>query len=132
LDEFDLMVSRLLDDISDDLMNDQFCARLRGPEASKKRSQALAIITEQLAIAYEQRVVVLIDEYDAPMHSALEHDYTTAVRSFILLYCSYLKLFQANEFFSIVFDSLLKVRQCQCLRLRLMCSDRTIVRYMQV
>ena len=136
LDVFDQMVLETLDALShpySDLMSDQFCASLRGPGALQDmRTHALTMISHELARVYEKDVVVLIDEYDTPMHSALEHDYTSVVRSFILLYCSYLKLFQANEFFSIVFGLLLKVRQCQCLRHRLMCSDRTITRCMQV
>ena len=77
-------------------MSDQICANLRGPGALKERSRALARISRELERVYEKGVVVLIGEYDTHMHSASEHKYTTLVRSFILFYCSYLKLFQAS------------------------------------
>jgi hypothetical protein len=43
------------------------------------------------------------------MYSAIEYGYAPLVRSFILLYCSHLMLFQANNFFATEFGSLLKV-----------------------
>ena len=89
LDVFDQMVLETLDALShpySDLMSDQFCASLRGPGALQDmRTHTLAMISHELARVYEKDVVVLIDEYDTPMHSALEHNYTDVVRSFILL-----------------------------------------------
>jgi hypothetical protein len=47
------------------------------------RRIALRILSEALQIAYKQSVVVLIDEYDAPMHSAMENGYADLVRVFV-------------------------------------------------
>jgi hypothetical protein len=97
-----------------DLTQDTFCANLRGPGAVQARSvHALTTISRELQRVYKKPVVVLIDEYDAPMHSALEHNYSASVCFILLLYCNYLMLFQASEFFAGVFSSLLKVCQCQ-------------------
>jgi hypothetical protein len=48
------------------------------------RSTALQILSDALHVAYKQRVVVLIDEYDTPIHSAIENDYADRVRFFVL------------------------------------------------
>jgi hypothetical protein len=47
------------------------------------RSKAFQTLSEKLRTAYGQRVIVLIDEYDSPMHVAIENDYANSVRSFI-------------------------------------------------
>jgi hypothetical protein len=47
------------------------------------RRIALKILSEALQIAYKQSVVVLIDEYDTPMHSAIENGYADLVRVFV-------------------------------------------------
>jgi hypothetical protein len=134
---FDTRVLNILRRLSNpysDLMGNDFCAELREPGALQAmRSDALNILSWELRRVYQKPVVVLIDEYDSPMHSAIDHGYAALVRSFILLYCSYLMLFQANDFFAIVFGSLLKVCQHQRLRHhRLTSFDRTMTRCMQV
>lgn len=134
---FDAMVLEIIGSLCNpysDLADDNFCMELRGPGALKlRRSNALKILTWELRRVYQKRVVVLIDEYDSPMHSAIEHGYAALVRSFILLYCSYLMLFQANNFFAAVLGSLLKVCQRQRLRhCRLTSFDRAMTRCMQV
>ena len=82
---FDQKVVQILEDLSQpygDLMQDTFCTNLRGPGALQARNiHALTTISEELERVYEKPVVVLIDDYDAPMHSALEHDYAVAVCS---------------------------------------------------
>jgi hypothetical protein len=89
-------------------MDNNFCMELRGPGALQvRRSCALEVLSWELWRVYQKPVVVLIDKYDLPMHSAIEHGYAALLRSFILLYCSYLMLFQANDFFATVFGSLL-------------------------
>ena len=134
---FDAKVLEILGSLSNpysDLMDNDFCTKLRGPGALQaRRSNALKILSRELRRVYQKPVVVLVDEYDSPMHSAIEHGYAALVRSFILLYCSYLMLFQANNFFAAVFGSLLKVCQRQRLRrCRLISFDRTMTRCMQV
>ena len=67
-----------------DLVDDNFCNELRGPGALEpRRSNALKILTQELWRVYQKRVVVLIDKYDSPMHSAIEHSHATLVRSVI-------------------------------------------------
>jgi len=76
-----------------DIKREEFCVDLRAPGAENQwRDRALKVISHELQRVYRRPVVVLVDEYDAPMHSALEHNYCTA----------------ASEFFSAVFNSLLK------------------------
>ena len=134
---FDENVLVLLESLSNpysDLMHDNFCAQLRGHGGVQaRRGFALKILSQELRRVYQKPVVVLIDEYDSPMHSAIEYGYAPLVRSFILHYCSHLMLFQANNFFARVFGLLLKVCQRQCLRhSRLTSFDRTMTRCMQV
>lgn len=116
-----------------DLADKNFCKELLGPGAlESRRSRALKILTRELQRVYQKSVVVLVDEYDSPMHSAIEHGYAPAVCSVILLYCSYLTLCQAKNFFAMVFGSLLKVCQRHRLRhCRLTSFDRAITRYLQ-
>jgi hypothetical protein len=120
LNSFDDMVLETLGSLShpySDLMDDDFCTELRGPGALQaRRRNALKILSRELQRVYQKRVVVLIDEYDSPMDSAIRHGYATSVRSFILLYRGYLMLLQASGFFAAVFASLLKVCQRQRLR----------------
>lgn len=115
LSSFDMMVREIIGSLcsqNSDLLDQNFCDDLRGPRALEEtRSVALTVISWELLRVYQQDVVVLIDEYDAPMHSAIEHGYATLVCSVILLYCSYLTLCQANDFFDRVLSSLLKVCQ---------------------
>ena len=134
---FDMMVLEIIRRLCNpysDLVDDNFCKELLGPGALEaRRRSALKILTRELQRVYQKRVVVLIDEYDSPMHSAIEHGYAVLVRSVILLYCSYLTLFQANDFFDAVFGSLLKVCQRHRLRhCRLTSFDRAMMRCMEV
>src|SRR5277367_908410 len=46
------------------------------------RTKALQYLLKALKSAYKQDVVVLIDEYDAPMHSAIENGYVKEVRHY--------------------------------------------------
>ena len=70
-----------------DLLDGNFCKQLREPGALKRwRDFALNMITFELRNVFQKSVMVLIDEYDSPMHSAIEHGYVTLVRSAILLY----------------------------------------------
>jgi hypothetical protein len=130
---FDAMVLQIINAYSD-LVGDNFCKEFRGPGAlERRRGFALKILTWELQRVYQKRVVVLIDEYESPMDSAIEHGYAALVCSVILLYCSYLTLFQANNFFAVVFGSLLKVCQRHRLRhCRLTSFDRAMRRCMQV
>jgi hypothetical protein len=47
------------------------------------RNRIFQTLSELLRIAYNQRVIVLIDEYDSPMHVAIENGYGNSVWSFI-------------------------------------------------
>jgi hypothetical protein len=77
-----------------DIPEDEFCKSLCAPGAlQRRRDSALMIISQELRRVYDRPVVVLIDDYDSPMHCAIEHGFSSDVRSFILLYCSYLMLF---------------------------------------
>ena len=85
-DEMVLSIIRRLSNPYSELMHDNFCTELRAQGGlQKKRSRALCIISEELQRVYTKDVVVLIDEYDSPMHSAIEYDYAIPVCSFILL-----------------------------------------------
>ena len=123
LDRFDKMVIRQLRDLSnpyDGLMDKNFLdfyEKLLRPSAlASCRDEILATISQELRKVHQNPVVVLIDEYDSPMHSAIEYGYATLVRYFNLLYPSLLILFQASEFFGVVLGSLLKVCWSQYLR----------------
>jgi Predicted AAA-ATPase len=89
---FDAKVLNILGRLSNpyrDLVDNDFCTELRGPGALQaRRTNALKILSRELRRVYQKPVVVLIDEYDSPMHSAIEHGYAALVRSFILLYYS--------------------------------------------
>jgi len=95
LDGFDMMVIGILRGLSnpyDGLMDKNFldfCKELRQPGAMQVwRKRVLEFVSQELRKVYRKPVVVLIDEYDSPMHSAIEHGYAALVRSFILLYPS--------------------------------------------
>jgi hypothetical protein len=69
--------------VTTDLLLDDanFCKELRSPEDLKSgRIYALKMFTMKLQRVYNKKVVVLVDEYDSPMHYAIEHGYTTLVR----------------------------------------------------
>ncbi|KAF8909711.1 hypothetical protein CPB84DRAFT_1438611 [Gymnopilus junonius] len=86
------LIGRLCTPYSD-LVDENFCKELCVPGGlERRRRSALKIITRELQRVYQKDVVVLIDEYDSPMHSAIEHGYITL----------------ANDFFAAVFGSLLK------------------------
>jgi Predicted AAA-ATPase len=60
-----------------------FLEELSQPGALEaRRHGALEVISQNLRDVYEKRIIVLIDEYDSPMHSAIEHGYAPSVRSF--------------------------------------------------
>lgn len=67
-------------------------------EPHKWRKVALQMLSEALQDAYKENVVVLLDEYDGPMHSAIEHGYAT----------------QASLFFQTVFGRLFKGNDAVC------------------
>jgi hypothetical protein len=94
---FDSMILALLPTLTapySDIPEDEFCKSLCAPGAlQRRRDSALMIISQELRRVYDRPVVVLIDDYDSPMHCAIEHGFSSDVRSFILLYCSYLMLF---------------------------------------
>jgi len=48
-----------------------------------QRETAFKTLSEALRVAYNRRVVVLIDEYDSPMHCAIENGYADLVWSFV-------------------------------------------------
>jgi hypothetical protein len=99
---------RKLDEISqkfiDDLLNDTL--------ADSKWPTALSTLTELLHILHQVRVVVLVNEYDAPTSYAMRCGFFSKVC--LLPASSVEQLFtitvQANIFFRRVFASLLKVR----------------------
>jgi hypothetical protein len=97
LTRFDEMVLGILTRLStpySDLTADEFCKTLRAPGAlQERREMALMIISRELRRVYGRPAVVLIDEYDSPMHCAIENDFSSPVRSFLLLHCSCLMLF---------------------------------------
>lgn len=112
LKRFDARILGILSSLStpySDLIDNSFCAELRAPGALEaRRSNALTIISLELERVYHMPVVVLIDEYDTPMHSAIENNYSGLVRLFILFNRNCLMLFQANGFFSAVFGVLVE------------------------
>jgi hypothetical protein len=92
LARFDQRILTILENLSEpysELKEDTFCKKLRAPGALQtRRETALMTISWELQRAYKRPVVVLIDEYDTPMHWAMEYGFASEVRSFILLYCS--------------------------------------------
>jgi len=136
LSYFDTKVLNILERLSNpysDLMDNDFARNYVTWGLASEEDRCTKCPLVELRRVYQKPVVVLVDEYDSPMHSAIEHGYAALVRSFILLYCSYLMLFQANNFFAAVFGSLLKVCQRQRLRHRRLTSfNRTMTRCMQV
>ncbi|KAF8736433.1 hypothetical protein AX14_000306 [Amanita brunnescens Koide BX004] len=91
---FDMVVLEIIGSLCNpysDLVDENFCKKLRGPGALKsRRGIALKIVTRELLRVYQKDVVVLIDEYDSPI--AIQHGYADL----------------ANDFFAAVFGSLLK------------------------
>ncbi|KAF8809619.1 DUF1703-domain-containing protein [Phlegmacium glaucopus] len=99
LSRFDMMVNQMLRGLSnpyDGLMDENFinfCKELRQPGVIQGcRDRVLETASQDLRKIYGKPVVVLIDEYDSPMHSAIEHGYAAS----------------ASAFFATVFGSLLK------------------------
>ena len=84
LTSFDERIRVILGSLSSpysDLVDDDFCMELRGPGAVQERRRfALKILSRELRRVYQMPVVVFIDEYDSPMHSAIEHSYSSSVR----------------------------------------------------
>ena len=85
LTAFDKNVHQIIEGLSypySDLTDDKFCMRLRGPGAvQERRRHALTIISRELYRVYDKRVIVLIDEYDSPVLSAIQHGYVVDVCS---------------------------------------------------
>ena len=86
LASFDKMIIQLLDRLSHPLkgiVDSSFvdwCRWLADPRVLRdRRERALQDITESLQMLYNQRVVILIDEYDSPMHAAIENGYAQMV-----------------------------------------------------
>lgn len=83
LTAFDKNVHQIIEGLSypySDLTDDKFCMRLCGPGAvQQRRRHALTIISRELHRVYDKRVIVLIDEYDSPTLSAIQHGYATDV-----------------------------------------------------
>jgi Fe-S cluster biosynthesis and repair protein YggX len=48
------------------------------------RNRAFQTLSEKLWTAYGQRVIVLIDEYNSPMHVAIENGYANSVWSYFI------------------------------------------------
>ena len=116
LARFDMAVIEILEDLirsSGGIMNESlvnFHTTLCQPGAMQgRRDRVLKTVSRYLQEIYEKPVVVLIDEYDSPMHSAIEHGYFLRVRSFSSPVSQLTHLLQASEFFAVVFGSLLKV-----------------------
>ncbi|KIL58636.1 hypothetical protein M378DRAFT_311289 [Amanita muscaria Koide BX008] len=96
---FDAIVIRILKDLSNpiDGVLDQnfllFCDQLYHEQGLlHPRGTVLQVISQILQRVFIMPVVVLIDEYDTPIHSAIEHNYADL----------------ASDFFATVFGSLLK------------------------
>jgi hypothetical protein len=51
-----------------------------------QRPRALEEMSHILYAYYDKRIIVLIDECDTPMHSAIEHNYAEKVCFILLLY----------------------------------------------
>ena len=89
LNSFDGLVAERLRSLSypfKDLMGNDFCIKLHAPGAIQaKRGNALTILSWELQRVYKKPVVVLIDEYDTPIHSAIECSYSIEVCSSVLL-----------------------------------------------
>jgi hypothetical protein len=92
LASFEVQIVNVLEKLTNpytELMERDFCKELRRPGALQERKKnALMVISRELRRVYKKPVVVLIDEYDSPMHSAMEHGYAASVRPILLLYCS--------------------------------------------
>ena len=117
LASFDSMIASTVDQIINpfngivDPTFIDWCRRMSNSQTLQiQRDRALRMISSALQGLYNQAVVVLIDEYDSPMNSAIENGYAHRVPPFLILPFSVsLTSEQANEFFATVFGSLLKV-----------------------
>jgi len=89
---FDEKILQLLYNLSDKFFlsgNQGYIAWLqeciKGAQSlGRQRRTALQYISQVLCEVYEKPVVVLIDEYDSPMHSAIEHNFATEVLFFYI------------------------------------------------
>ena len=64
----------------------KWCRSLSNPQKlPNKRGVVLEILSTALWKLYEQRVVILIDEYDSPMRCGIEHGYATDVPPFVTI-----------------------------------------------
>jgi hypothetical protein len=115
LANFDQAIILILDELMnpfDGITDKAFISFFKNNDSNflrTRRGIMLRLISEMLRRLYGKPVVVLIDEYDSPMHSAIAHGYAVEVRYCVLLCWCRLRVIQASEFFSVVFGSLLKV-----------------------
>jgi hypothetical protein len=86
LTSFDSMIDGILERLTnpfDGIVDPTFvdwCRRLSDPPTLQvKRGRALWLISIALQKFYNQAVVILIDEYDSPMHTAIENGYAPLV-----------------------------------------------------
>ena len=64
----------------------EWCRWLSKPQnLQDRRGRALQSISVALQIFYNQPVVVLIDEYDSPMHTAIENGYAPLVLLLVII-----------------------------------------------
>jgi hypothetical protein len=104
LTKFDENVHQIIENLSNpysDLTDDDFCMQLRGPGAvQQRRRHALTIISRELHRVYDKHVIVLIDECDSPILSAIQHGYAAEVCFFnIFLHCGLPHVILGQHFF---------------------------------
>jgi hypothetical protein len=86
LASFDSMIDSMIEHLTnpfDGIVDPAFidwCRRLCNPQTLHlKRGRALRLISIALQKIYNQAVVILIDEYDSPIHTAIENGYAPLV-----------------------------------------------------
>jgi len=80
-----------------DRFND-FLKDYRAPvDKDIKQLGALEDMSQILYEYYNKRIIVLIDEYDTPMHSAIQHDYAERVCFILLLYINEVPYFMTGK-----------------------------------
>jgi hypothetical protein len=92
LTSFDLMIVQMLDLLShpfNGITDGDFidwCRWLSEPQNLQvRRGRALQSISVTLRRFYDQPIVVLIDEYDSPMHTAIENGYAPLVLPLVII-----------------------------------------------
>ena len=82
------MVGKLLNPyngISDRIFVDWCRSSFDPQNLPNNRDAALEILSTALWTIYDQHVIVLIDEYDSPMHCAINYGYATKVPAFVTI-----------------------------------------------